>query len=47
MHPRPTQSKPLPSKGITRPATIVLPLILFAVLVFFGVVLTMRYASGG
>jgi len=46
MNTRPTQSQPLPSKGITRSATIVLPVILFVVLLFFAVVVTMRYAAG-
>ncbi len=39
-------AQPLPSKGITRSATIVLPIILFIVMLFFAVVVTMRYANG-
>lgn len=41
-----TQAQPLPSKGITRSATIVLPIILFVVMLFFAVVVTLRYAHG-
>ena len=46
MNDRSTQAQPLPSKGITRSATIVLPIILFVVMLFFAVVVTMRYAHG-
>ena len=41
-----TPAQPLPSKGITRPAAIVLPIILFVVMLFFAVVVTLRYAHG-
>lgn len=43
---RSTQAQPLPSKGITRSATIMLPIILFVVMLFFAVVVTLRYAHG-
>lgn len=43
---RTTQAQPLPSKGITRSASIVLPIILFVVMLFFAVVVTLRYAHG-
>ncbi len=43
---RSNPAQPLPSKGITRPAAIVLPIILFIVMLFFAIVVTLRYAHG-